>query len=166
MARGRPKDPGAVKRGTSHRPACVSPPVGLAITNTPEQLALASPETLPEGALEMWRVAAEELCSLRTFHVSDLPLLEMLVIAVYRHRQAQAHIEQLGVLVKGSRGPMVNPLLKTERDEAVTYLRLAETLGLTPVARLRLGLISLSGQSILASIDAQLGVQGGCEDRR
>jgi P27 family predicted phage terminase small subunit len=104
----------------------------------------------------MWRVAVDELCALRTLHESDLSLVEMMVMAAYRHRQAQAHIEQLGMLVKGSRGPMVNPLLKTERDEAATYLHLAETLGLTPVARLRLGLISLSGQSILAAIDAEL----------
>jgi phage terminase small subunit len=63
------------------------------------------------------------------------------------------------MLVKGQRGPMVNPLLKVERDEAATYLRLAETLGLTPVARLRLGLITLAGASILAGIDAELGIE-------
>jgi len=158
MAKGRPKDPSAARRGTSHRPACVKSPTGLAIAGTPEQFALAPPETLPEGAHGMWRVAVEELCSLRTLHLSDLPLLEMLVIAVYRHRQAQAQIEQLGILVKGPRGPMVNPFIKVERDEAATCLRLAETLGLTPVARLRLGLISLAGQSILAGIDAELGI--------
>ena len=158
MAKGRPKDPTVAKRGTSHRPACVRPPTGLAIATTPERVALVPPETLPEGARSMWRVAVDELCALRTLHESDLLLVEMMVMAAYRHRQAQAHIEQLGMLVKGSRGPMLNPLLKTERDEAATYLRLAETLGLTPVARLRLGLISLAGQSILASIDAELGI--------
>jgi P27 family predicted phage terminase small subunit len=106
----------------------------------------------------MWNVAIEELCALRCLHDSDLALVEMMITAAYRHRQARAQIDALGILVKGQRGPMLNPLLRIERDEAATYLRLAETLGLTPVARLRLGLVALAGQSILASISAELGI--------
>jgi len=159
VAKGRPVDPTAARRGTSHRSEAVKPPEGLAVAVTPEQQALVAPEGLPEAAHILWRIAVEELCALRTLHASDLPLLEMMVTAAYRHRQAAAQIDALGMLVKGQRGPMVNPLLKVERDEAASYLRLAETLGLTPVARLRLGLIKLAGASLLAGIDAELGIQ-------
>ena len=126
---------------------------------TPVEESLQPPEGLPEAAHGLWRIAVDELCSLRTLHASDLPLLEMMVTSAYRHRQARAQIDALGMHVKGQRGPMVNPLLKVERDEAASYLRLAETLGLTPVARLRLGLIKLAGASLLASIDAELGIE-------
>ncbi len=159
MARGRPKDPSVGRRDTSHRPDVVRPPEGLAVSETPAQEALAAPESLPAGAHAMWDAAIWELCSLRTLHASDLPLVEMMVTAAYRHAQARAQIDALGILVKGQRGPMLNPLLRVERDEAATYLRLAETLGLTPVARLRLGLITLAGASLLAGIDAELGIE-------
>jgi P27 family predicted phage terminase small subunit len=159
VAKGRPVDPTAAKRGTSHRSEAVKPPEGLAVAAVPLEESLQPPEGLPEAAHILWRVAVEELCSLRTLHASDLPLLEMMVTSAYRHRQASVQIDALGILVKGQRGPMVNPLLKVERDEAATYLRLAETLGLTPVARLRLGLIKLAGASLLAGIDAELGIQ-------
>jgi P27 family predicted phage terminase small subunit len=159
MAKGRPVDPTAAKRGTSHRSEAVKPPEGLAVAAVPLPDALRPPVGLAEEAHDMWHVAVDELCSLRTLHASDLPLLEMMVTSAYRHRQARAQIDALGLLVKGQRGPMVNPLLKVERDEAATYLRLAETLGLTPVARLRLGLITLAGASILAGIDAELGIE-------
>jgi P27 family predicted phage terminase small subunit len=159
MAKGRPVDPTAVGRSASHRPEAVRPPAGLSVAAVPLPDALTPPEGLAQDAHDLWRVAVEELCSLRTLHASDLPLLEMMVMAAYRHRQARSQIDALGMLVKGQRGPMVNPLLKVERDEAATYLRLAETLGLTPVARLRLGLITLAGASILAGIDAELGIE-------
>jgi P27 family predicted phage terminase small subunit len=159
MAKGRPKDATAAKRGTSHRSEAVKPPEGLVVAVTPEQQALLPPAGLPEAAHILWRIAVEELCALRTLHESDLPLLEMMVTAAYRHRQAQAHIERLGLMVAGLRGPMLNPMLRLEKDEAASYLRLAETLGLTPVARLRLGLIKLAGASLLAGIDAELGIQ-------
>lgn len=43
-------------------------------------------------------------------------------------------------------------MLKVEKDTAATYLRLAETLGLSPAARARLGFIHIAGQSLLVDI--------------
>lgn len=157
MARGRPKDP-TTNPARSHRSEVVKAPAELAIAKTPEPLALAAPDTIPAEAHPIWKVAVEELTALRTLHESDLPLIEMMVLSAYRHRQASAQLNQYGVLVKGQRGPMVNPLLKVEKETAATYQRLAETLGLTPVARLRLGLARLAGESILEGIDKELGI--------
>lgn len=161
MAKGRPSDPTAAKRGTSHRPeGGKKPPAELPVAEVPLPEALQPPATLPDGASDMWRVAIEELVALRTLHESDLVLVEMMIVAAYRHRQAQAIIDKSGLGVRGLRGPMVNPFLKIEKDEAASYIRLAEELGLTPVARLRLGLIKLAGASLLAGIDEELGIKG------
>ena len=70
----------------------------------------------------------------------------------HRNRQARAIVGKIDLLVKGEKGPVVNPLLKVEKDTAATYLRLAETLGLSPAARARLGLMHIAGQSLLVDI--------------
>lgn len=129
----------------------------LAVAAAPPELP-APPATLAADAGDMWRVACAELASLRSLREGDLPLVEMLVTAAYRHRQAQASIDTFGPMVKGKFGPMVNPMLRVEKDASATYLRLAETLGLTPVARLRLGVTHLAGQSMLAELHARLGI--------
>jgi hypothetical protein len=51
---------------------------------------------------------------------------------------------------------MANPAIKVEKDAAATFLRLAEQYGLTLAARLRLGLMQLAGESMLASLDRDL----------
>jgi P27 family predicted phage terminase small subunit len=158
MAKGRPIDPTREKRGTGHRPKPSETAIAVA-SSAPIACFADPPADLAPEAHDMWRVAVEELASLRTLHESDLPLVEMLVSAAYRHRQARAQIDQYGPLVKGKNGPMVNPMLRVEKDMAASYLRLAETLGLTPVARLRLGLITLAGQSILEGIDKELEIR-------
>lgn len=87
---------------------------------------------------------------------SFLPALSAYCNAVYIHAQASANIQQYGVLVKGPHGPVANPLLKVQKDAAATMLRMAETLGLTPAARVRLGLMEVTGMSLLAGINATL----------
>ena len=85
------------------------------------------------------------------------PALTAYCNAVYIHAQAVANIQQFGVLVKGPQGtPIPNPLLKIQKDAAATMLRFAETLGLTPAARIRVGLMEVTGMSLLAGINAAL----------
>jgi len=152
VAKGRPPDPGRAHRGTGHRPQAGR---GKALDVLPGELDLTPPAELPTGAAELWRRAAAELAP-RGLNAGDLPLVEMLVVAAYRHRQASAIIDQIGVLAKSKQGPVLNPLLKVEKETAATYLRLAETLGLSPAARVRLGLMQIAGQSILLTIAEQV----------
>jgi P27 family predicted phage terminase small subunit len=79
----------------------------------------------------------------------------MLAVAIYRNRQAGEYIAQTGLL-EGEDGLRANPALKVEKDTAATYLRFAETLGLTPAARMRLGLMQVTGQSILVAIREEI----------
>lgn len=87
---------------------------------------------------------------------SFLPAIEAYCMAVYTHAQAAANIAEYGVLVKGTNGPVANPLLKVQKDAAASMLRFAETLGLTPAARIRLGLMEITGMSLLSTLNATL----------
>lgn len=82
--------------------------------------------------------------------------VEVYCEAVYIHAQASANINSVGVLVKGQNGPMPNPLLKVQKDAAATMLRYADSLGLTPAARIRLGLMEITGMSLLSSINSSI----------
>jgi len=127
-------------------------PAHRALVGAPDVFTQAppAPESLPAGARLVWDVGCAELLP-RGLHPSDLPLVEMLAVAIYRHRQAREYIAQTGLLEDGD-GLRANPMLKVEKDTAATYLRLAETLGLTPAARMRLGIMQVAGQSMLVSI--------------
>jgi len=149
MTKGRLPDPNRAKRNTGHRPLTGE---GKALEILPTAgLELAPPASIPDGAHDTWRLACAELETLGV-READLPLVEMLVIAIHRNRQARAIIAKLDLLVKGDRGPVVNPMLKVEKETAATYLRLCETLGLSPAARARLGLLHVTGQSVLLDI--------------
>lgn len=149
MAKGRPPDQRREKSGTGHRPLPGrKPPVDIVPVVAGE---IEPPPSLEEGAHELWHRACKELAG-QGLREADLPLVEMMVTAAYRHRQAQAIVAELGLLVKGRSGPVANPMLKVEKETAATYLRLAETLGLSPAARARLGLMHIAGQSLLVDI--------------
>jgi P27 family predicted phage terminase small subunit len=88
---------------------------------------------------------------------ADLEGVRLMAIAAYRHRQAAARIDSEGLVVSNAAGsPIANPAVKIEKDSAATFLRLAEQYGLTLAARLRLGLMQLAGESMLASLDRDL----------
>ena len=96
MAKGRPPDPTRARRHTGHRPL----PVHRALVGAPDVLMQVppAPESLPAGARPVWDAASAELLP-RGLHPSDLILVEMLAVAIYRHRQAGEYIAQTGLLV-------------------------------------------------------------------
>jgi P27 family predicted phage terminase small subunit len=149
MTKGRLPDPNRAKRHTGHRPLTGQ---GKALEIMPVAgLELAPPESIPDDARETWSRACLELTNLG-LREADLPLVEMLVIAAHRNRQARAIIATQDLLIGSPRGMVVNPMLKVEKETAATYLRLCETLGLSPAARARLGLMHIVGQSTLLDI--------------
>jgi P27 family predicted phage terminase small subunit len=115
-----------------------------------------APCDLEPECVDLWDALAAELVMLRAWHDSDATLLRRCVMAAWRAQQAERLIDTHGPLVKGLHGPIVNPALKIERDSTALFVRLAETLGLTPTARMRLGLQRLGATSILAEIALEL----------
>jgi len=151
--KGRPADPKRKKRGTGHRPlAGQRPPLEL---TAPSLEPPEPPATLPPEGRDMWALVTGDLIK-RGLVQADLPLVEMLVKAAVRSRQAGEQIAREGLSItrtsKTDEYTTLNPLLKLEKDSAATYLRLAETLGLSPAARVRLGLMQVAGQSMLLTI--------------
>lgn len=154
MTKGRPADPTRARRQTGHRPkpgqAKAVEVVALPKSTLPEP-----PADLPPAAQEMFRRVVAELAP-RGLRDADLESIAMMCYSAQIHREAREQIAATGLLVKGPRGPMVNPLVKVARDEAATYLRLANEFGLTLASRLRLGLMQLAGESILSSLNREL----------
>lgn len=162
MTKGRPADPSRAKRGTGNRPKPgearkVKQELVVPKTHQVEQAeAFPPPKTLPDAVHEVWRAAVADLGGANHMRSSYEPVLSAYCQAVYIHAQAGANIEQYGVLVKGPNGPIPNPLIKVQKDAAATMLRYAETLGLTPAARVRVGLMEVTGMSLLAGIGQAL----------
>lgn len=164
MPKGRPVDPSRARRGTGNRPkpgeakrvkpAQIVPGASSELVKVAEQFP--PPATLPDEVHGVWRAAVSDLGGANHMRESFIPALEAYCNAVYVHAQAIANIQQYGVLVKGPHGPVTNPLLKVQKDAAASMLRFAETLGLTPAARVRVGLMEVTGMSLLAGINATL----------
>lgn len=154
--KGRPSDPRRAKRRTGHRrQAGDAAAPGLQIVPAEHSALPAAPEDLPAEAGEMWVAVVEDLVP-RGLTTPMLFNVELLVMAAYRHRQARRKIDELGILVKGQRGPMLNPLIRMERDEAILFMRIAGELGLTLSARVRLGLLQLAGHTMADALAASL----------
>ena len=88
---------------------------------------------------------------------SFIPQIQAYCEAVAVHAAASANIQQFGVLVKGVNGvPVANPLLRVQKDASATILRYSESLGLTPASRIRLGLMEITGMSLLSTLSSSL----------
>ena len=158
MTTGRKPDPNRAKRQTGNRPKQGQKVTKVAALPKPVDVRAAllePPADLAEGAAEIYRIAAREI-EARGLKDSDLIAIRMLAETVDRYRLVSAEIRRVGVVIASPRGAVVNPLLRVERELVSTYLRLAETLGLTPAARVRLGLMTLAGESILGSLTRDL----------
>lgn len=167
MTKGRKPDPNRAKRGTGNRPQAgeaktirqpkpkaIVPMEGSELVKSADPFP--PPATLPDEVHGVWRAAVSDLGGANHMRESFIPALEAYCNAVYVHAQAIANIQQYGVLVKGPHGPVTNPLLKVQKDAAASMLRYAETLGLTPAARVRVGLMEVTGMSLLAGINATI----------
>lgn len=158
MTKGRPVDPTRANRGTGNRPK----PGEAKKVRPVVPVEVAPPESFPPTALvpaevhDVWRAVVSDLGGANNMRASFLPAIEAYCMAVYTHAQAAANIAEYGVLVKGTNGPVANPLLKVQKDAAASMLRFAETLGLTPAARIRLGLMEITGMSLLSTLNATL----------
>jgi P27 family predicted phage terminase small subunit len=160
---GRPADPTRAKRGTGHRPKpgeAKTAPAGRsnlpAVGGPAAAPSVPVPPDLPPSAQQMFARVVAELQP-RGLREADLDAITMMCHSAWLHNEARRKLAETGVLVKGRNGqPMVNPLIKVARDEAATYLRLADAFGLTLASRLRLGLMQLTGESLLQSLNSDL----------
>lgn len=158
MTKGRPPDPNRARRGTGNRALPgekKAQEVAIVRTEEQQRSITTPPDDLSDGAKAIYQMVATELEG-RGLRPSDLSAVRMLAITADRYNAVVAEVERTGLVILGNRGPTVNPLIKVERDLAATYLRLADALGVTPTARVRLGLMTLAGQSLVAQLNDDL----------
>jgi len=157
MTRGRKPSPKAKRQGTARqRKSTEIVPVEYSSAFPVKAAAqIDPPPSLPEEARGLWRSMCVEVAR-HELRAGDLPLVEQLCIAAYRHRQAALYVQKHGLIVDTEFGPVRNPMLALEQQSAHLYLKLAATLGLSPEARIRLDLMQITGQSLLASLKAEL----------
>jgi P27 family predicted phage terminase small subunit len=162
MAKGRPVDPTRARRGTGNRPKPGEAKKVKQAIVLPEQLVAAvperypPPETLPEQVHNLWRSIVSDLGGSNHMRESFLPSITAYCEAAYLHAQASRAVHD-GLVVRSPSGQVVaNPAIKIQKDAAATMLRYAESLGLTPAGRIRLGLMEVTGMSLLASLNQSL----------
>jgi P27 family predicted phage terminase small subunit len=148
-------DPKRDRRGTGNRPSTTGRSPSAEVVVSRAHALAEPPEGLPQKAHPLWHTIVAEVGT-RGLKEGDLEALRMLVVAAYRHAEISAAIDQTGLIVTGRTGPVVNPLLREERAQASSYMRIADAYGLTISSRLRLGLMQLAGESILATLDRDI----------
>jgi P27 family predicted phage terminase small subunit len=154
MARGRPTDQGAVKRGTGRKPPKAAPPA--VIEAAPVVCGPEPPTGLPPLVHEAWQTCVAEMTANRQLRESDLILLKAFVEAVYIHEEASAKVHEFGVLVAGRHGPVPNPMIKVQDNAARTIRLLSDNLGLNPMSRIKAGIMEVIGASMVMDIRERL----------
>ncbi len=100
------------------------------------------PSGLPAEAQREWRRIVPTLDDLGLLAALDRGVLIRHCVAWAEWLQLGDLVAQSGRLIKGREGTLVrNPLLLQRKDAAETLDRLAVQLGLTPIARLRSGIL-------------------------
>jgi P27 family predicted phage terminase small subunit len=157
--KGRKPSAAAAKRGTARKrnlPA-LTPPEHPSVISPDLVPQVPLPRQLPDTAVarELWRLFLREV-SRTELREGDLPLVEAMCVAKYRHFRAGQIVKRRGMLMMTDWGPVKNPMLKEERDQAMLYDRLAQRLGLSPEARVHLNLMKIAGATLLGSLHEEM----------
>jgi P27 family predicted phage terminase small subunit len=116
------------------------------------------PDDLPEDGKAFWRDTVVRLIECGICDRVDVPLLEALAVQWARAVQAGRVLEEEGHFVKGSTGQLVkHPAIGIERDATALFWRMAESFGIGPLARTRLGLAELHRRSLGVELREALG---------
>lgn len=95
------------------------------------------PLHLSESQRSEWRAIVDSLPA-DYFRPGDVPLLSAFCVASALHKQAQAHIEEHGMVLENDRGTMTaNPAASILMTQASSMASLAMKLRLCPSARMR-----------------------------
>lgn len=155
MAKGPAPDTGREKRRTGNRPLpsarapiAVAPDDIVPASGSLNALPLTPPKHLSRSARETWLALVDDLRNVQGIQRGDAHALEQMAVLVSLNRRAQRRLERDGLMVAGKDGPKAHPLLSQYRSNALAIIRLSEQFGLTPAARLRLGVKALEGATL------------------
>ena len=134
-------------RGRKTKTTAITPAVtdALAITEATVDI----PANVPAEAHDIYRFAIVAVLA-RGGRAEDIEAVTLMCQHAAYARRAAAAIESDG---------MTPELLKIHKEQSARYMSIANEYGLTLASRLRLGLMQLAGQSVLADIDHELSIQ-------
>lgn len=161
MTKGRKPDPERQKRGTGNRPAQGTVRVRAALPPGGTTVEVVDPFPPPPGLAEevhdLWRAIVADLGGANHMRQTYVPAVAAYCEAVYLHTLATEELRREGLWTMSASGAMVaSPMIRVQKDAASTMLRYAESLGLTPAGRIRLGLMEVAGASLLSALNASL----------
>lgn len=118
-----------------------------------------APEDLTSDARGLWEIAVADLIALKVFRISDAPMLAEFCSCLAMAREFREEISILSPELRRAysdkdfdRAEQISGSLKRARSGYVQTLKLAQSLGadfaMTPVARLRLGLMAAHGAKL------------------
>ncbi len=137
----------------------------------------APPSNLDEALHAGWYVIVEDLAGRgrnpAALQSADLMLVEQLLEQVWVHQQATEILRLEGTMIYkraeirddfgeptgeyATLDAKAHPAVKIQRDATLAYLRLADRLGLTPMARVQAGLMIAATKSLAQTFSEQLG---------
>lgn len=164
----RPKATEARRRdgNTSHRPAVDPVLVGGRVD---EHERIRIPPHLSRQMRAVWKIVIDDMRAGGILDRADLVTVEQFAVALGRAREIREYLRSLQtkeepfghLLAETQRGNWTaNPLLSKEKDFLTEARQVGEHLGLSPVARTRLGLDakgSLKPKSMQGELDRRLG---------
>ena len=116
------------------------------------------PKGLSKVAQAAWKELVRDMMKAGILDAADGPLVEIAAVLLARMRQARAEVEKHGPVIEGARGTLVkSPYLLIEERSGSELRLLMEQLGIGPVGRSRLGLLSKPGLSMVDAMNATVG---------
>jgi P27 family predicted phage terminase small subunit len=163
MAVGRPPKPRHVKEaeGVTRQDRLQSPArVSRRITAAD---VLAPPEYLTRDATSWWNEVAPALANAGLLEHTDRHVLSLAAETWAEIRAADRVLRSEGLFQQGSRSVIPHSATRIKRDATIVFARLIAELGLSPLARTRLGVANLTGAIMAQELDRAL---GGAEGER
>jgi len=117
-----------------------------------------APAELGREGRQLWRDVVVGLIRLGLVTEVDRPAAVALCLHWQRMRRAERVLERQGYFVPGSMWQMVaHPALRIANDASTLFLRHAVEFGLTPSARVGLGLADAARRTLQHDLDEKLG---------
>lgn len=149
----------------SHRPATDPVLIGGRLRDDEEPRV---PPNLSRHMRAVWRTVIDDMREGGILDRADLVTVEAFAVALGRAREIRAFLKTLQttenpyghLLADAARGTQAHPLLAHERNSLTEARQIGEHLGLSPVARTRLGLDakgSLKPKSMQGELDRRIG---------
>lgn len=159
--KGMPAKPAALRAlegGTKANGAVSHRPIPAKVEVAPVLEDTEPPAELGPAGKTLWREVVAELIKIGMVTTADRPA----VILMCRHWEhvvgSQRTLEEDGYYSEGSMGQMVvHPAMRVFLDSSTAYLRFAQHFGLTPSARVKLGLNDAARRTLQADLEDKLG---------